>query len=188
MKIKGVLMSLLVFVIFLVFFPIEKANASVLFTSDVESEVIDRIDTNKRYYVVPADSPTMGINAIGSMHVGGLSLPVVLGTIENPGATSLKFHYSEENEKYRIQYPEFLNIGNIKIDKWISIPSSGSASWNEERYADYWTITPIDGGYTIQAEDNRYLNYRKTISSWDKPMTIVEISDKKSVWKLVPAS
>ncbi|HDR7706399.1 TPA: hypothetical protein QCX91_004047 [Bacillus thuringiensis] len=186
MKIKGVLMSLLVFIIFLGFFPMEKANASILFASDVEKELIDRIDPNKRYYVVPADSPTKGINAISSMHVGRLSFPVVLGTIENPGATSLKFHYSEENKKYRIQYPEFWNFGSIKIDKWISIPSSGSADWNEEKYAHYWTITPADGGYTIQAEDNRYLNYKEIISSWDKPATIVEISDKKSVWKLIP--
>ncbi|PEA81006.1 hypothetical protein COL60_27780 [Bacillus pseudomycoides] len=182
MKIKGVLMSLLVFVIFLGFLPIEKANASV--SSDVEKELVDRIDVNKRYFVVPADSPTKGINAISSMLVGRLSLPVVLGTVENPGATSLKFHYSEENKKYRIEYPEFLIIDNIKIDKWISY--NHSLSWNEERLAHYWTITPVEGGYTIQAEDNGYLNYREIISSWDKPATIVEVSDKKSVWKLIP--
>ncbi|PEY31969.1 hypothetical protein CN354_22425 [Bacillus cereus] len=182
MKSKGVLMSLLVFVIFLGFFPIEKASASV--SSDLVKEVVDRIDTNKRYYLVPTDSPTMGINAIESRFVGRLSFPVVLGTVEKPGATSLKFHYSEENKKYRIQYPEFMIIGNIKIDKWISY--NHNLSWNEERFANYWTITPVEGGYAIQAEDNGYLNYREIISSWGKPATVVEVSDKKSTWKLIP--
>ncbi|PDZ12740.1 hypothetical protein COL32_08635 [Bacillus pseudomycoides] len=185
MRAKGVLISFLVLITFLGFLPIEKASASA--SSNSVNEVADRIDTNKRYYLVTADSQTLGISALQSLlaqrHFCHVAL--VRGT-----GTSLKFYYSEENGKYRIQSPDFMIVGNTKIAKWISYsPESSLLDWDITHFS-YWTITPVEGGYTIQAEDNGYLNYREVIPEGgsSRPGIFAEVSDKKLVWKLVPAS
>ncbi|PEJ31293.1 hypothetical protein [Bacillus pseudomycoides] len=183
MKIKGVLMSLLVFVIFLGFFPIEKASASV--SSDSVNEVGDRIDTSKNYYIVPADLPTRGL-IFRPLHNSPLNVLVSSHgkTVENPSGTPVKLHFSEENKKYRIEMPTNFIIGR-PVSYWF-YASGNSVSLNWEKDASYWDIIPVEGGYTIQAEGG-YLSYKDVFSSMNGPLTTTYLGKEEVVWKLVPA-
>ncbi|MGH1146254.1 hypothetical protein [Bacillus pseudomycoides] len=179
MKIKGVLISLLVFVIFSGFFPIEKASASVL--SDSVNEVGDRIDTSKNYYIVPADSPTRGLI---SHLLYNTTLPVLVSshgkTVENPSADPVKLHFSEENKKYRIEMPVAM-LGSYWIRAW-----GNGVNFSTEKDAAYWDITPVEGGYTLQAEGG-YLNYKEVEFAMHGPRTRTYLGKEEVVWKLVPA-
>lgn len=175
MKIKGVLISLLVLVISLGFLPTEKANASVL--SNPVNEVGDRIDTSKNYYIVPADSPTRGLESHQSFNF----LPFLVvssrgNTVEKPAATPMKLYFSEENKKYRIG----MSYGSLLIDNHLRFMVF-------EKDAAYWTITPVEGGYTLQAEGG-YLGYKDIESPMYGPLTRAYLGKEKVVWKLVPAS
>ena len=94
----------------------------------------------------------------------------------------VKLHYSEENKKYRIEM--FVKIISHNASTWFT--KGLWPSINNEQFASYWTIRPVDGGYTIQAEDNRYLSYHTVELS--KTWTTATLSTEKVVWKLVPAS
>ncbi|PFZ12296.1 hypothetical protein COL60_05830 [Bacillus pseudomycoides] len=175
MRIKGVLISFLVLITFLGFLPIEKASASV--SSNPVNEVGDRIDTSKNYYIARADNPNIGLyfpwySSIMNMQYFQFSAP----------GDPVKLHYSEENKKYRIEM--FVKIISHNASTWFT--KDLWPSINNEQFASYWTIRPVDGGYTIQAEDNRYLSYHTV--EWGKIWTTATLSTEKVVWKLVPAS
>ncbi|MED4654823.1 hypothetical protein [Bacillus pseudomycoides] len=174
MKIKGVLISLLVLVISLGFLPTEKASASV--SSDLVNEVGDRIDTSKNYYIVPADSPTRGLDSHQAFNFFPFLVVSSRGnTVENPSGIPMTLHFSEENKKYRIGMP----YGPHWIDNNLRfIPF--------EKDAAYWTITPVEGGYTLQAEGG-YLDYKESESPMYGPITRAYLGKEKVVWKLVPA-
>ncbi|WP_439873382.1 hypothetical protein ACSLGG_01395 (plasmid) [Bacillus mycoides] len=181
MKSKGVLISFLVLVTFLGFLPIEKASASV--SSNSVNEVEDRIDTSKNYYIVPAVSPTRGLEAHPSFnHLPFLVVSSRGNTVENPVAAPMKLYFSEENKKYRIGVPyQFPKIGLYYY--WID---NGLGFSPSEKDAIYWTITSVEGGYTLQAEGG-YLDY-KEIDSLYGLITRACLGKEKVVWKLVPAS
>ncbi|WP_255287419.1 hypothetical protein [Bacillus pseudomycoides] len=182
MKIKGVLISFLVLVTFLGFSLIEKASASV--SSDSVNEVGDRIDTSKNYYIVPADSPTRGLRYHESLNYYPFLVVSSRGnTVENPSAASMKLYFSEENKKYRIGMPfPFPKIGFI--DYWLDSNLKFNPS---EKDAAYWTITPVEGGYTLQAEGG-YLDYKEIESTMYGPLTRACLGKEKVVWKLLPVS
>ncbi|MGG3528693.1 hypothetical protein COM13_19305 [Bacillus pseudomycoides] len=183
MRIKGVLISFLVLITFLGFLPIEKASASV--SSDSVNEVGDRIDTSKNYYIVPADSPTRGL-IFRLLH--NSTLPVLVSshgkTVEKPSADPMKLHFSEENNKYRIEYS--MNFIERSISYWFQARGNG-VGFNWEKDASYWDIIPVEGGYTIQSEGG-YLYYKNVESSMNGPLTCAYLGQEKVVWKLVPAS
>ncbi|WP_257151668.1 hypothetical protein [Bacillus pseudomycoides] len=177
MKIKGVLISFLVLVTFSGFLPIEKASASV--SSDSVNEVGDRIDTSKNYYIVPADSPTRGLESHQSLNF----FPFVVvssrvNTVENPSGIPMKLHFSEENKKYRIEMSSG-SFGSLWIDNHLGFMPF-------EKYAVYWTITPVEGGYTLQSEGG-YLDYEEVESPMYGPITRAYLGKEKVVWKLVSA-
>ncbi|PFZ12294.1 hypothetical protein COL60_05820 [Bacillus pseudomycoides] len=183
MKIKGVLISLLVLVISLGFLPTEKANASV--SSNPVNEVGDRIDTSKNYYIVPVDSPTKGLRFF-LLH--NSLLPVLLspvgGTIEKPLANPVKLHFSEDSKKYRVEM--LVNFMGRPASYWFH-STGGSVNFigSEKDIVD-WTITPVEGGYTFQAEGG-YLYFEDIISPMNGPLTRTYLGEKEVVWKLVPA-
>lgn len=183
MKIKEVLMLLLVFVIFLGFLPIEKVNASV--SSDSVNEIVNGIDTSKNYYIVPADSPTRGLifrplrnsplNVLVSSHGN---------TVEKPSANPVKLHFSEENKKYRIEMP----VNFIRpVSYWFWAWGSSVLLDLQEKNATYWTITSVEGGYTLQVESG-YLSYKDVFSPMNGPLITTYLGKEEIVWKLVPAS
>ncbi|MBD5798659.1 hypothetical protein BHU24_26255 [Bacillus pseudomycoides] len=178
-------MSLLVFVIFLGFLPIEKANASV--SSDSVSEIVNRIDTSKNYYIVPADLPTRGL-VFRPLHNSPLHVLVSSHskTVENPSETPVKLHFSEENKKYRIEMPTNFIIGR-PVSYWFSAWGSSVSLDEQEKNATYWTITSVEGGYTLQAESG-YLYYEDVVLSMNGPITMTYLGKEEVVWKLVPAS
>ncbi|MGH1146255.1 hypothetical protein [Bacillus pseudomycoides] len=181
MKFKGLFMSLLVFVIFLGFLPIKKANASV--SSDSVSEIVNRIDTSKNYYIVPADLPTRGLDSHPALNFYPFLVVSSRGnTVEKPGA-AMKLHFSEENKKYLIGVPYTMPPNLERGYLWIS---NNLFFGPDEKYAIYWTITPVEGGYTLQVEGG-YLNYEDYESPYG-PLTIACLGKEKVVWKLVPAS
>ncbi|PFL18116.1 hypothetical protein COJ26_30885, partial [Bacillus thuringiensis] len=61
---------------------------------------------------------------------------------------------------------------------------SGLGFSPSEKDAIYWTITSVEGGYTLQAEGG-YLNY-KDIEVTNGPITRAYLGKEKVVWKLVP--
>ncbi|MEH6978725.1 MULTISPECIES: hypothetical protein [Bacillus] len=180
MRIKGVLISFLALITFLGFSPIEKASAS-----DSVNEVGNRIDTSKNYYIVPADLPTRGLifrplsNSVLSVQVSPIG-----NTVEKPSATPVKLHFSEKNQKYRIGMP--MNIMGNHGSFWFWASGNGVYFDWQENNATYWTITPVEGGYTIQAED-RYLYYKDVISPMHGPLTVAHLGKEEVVWKLVSA-
>ncbi|MGG3651063.1 hypothetical protein ABES36_06115 [Bacillus pseudomycoides] len=176
MRIKGVLISFLVLVTFLGFLPIEKASASV--SPNSVNEVGDRIDTSKNYYIVPADSPTKGLRY--RLLFGARLHELVVGSQGDP----MKLHFSEENNKYRIE--DSVNWIRGPISYWFST-SDNSVYFGGEENAAYWTITPVEGGYTLQAEGG-YLKYENIESPMHGPLTRACLGKEKVVWKLVPAS
>lgn len=182
MKSKEALISFLVLVIFLGFLSIEKASASV--SSNPLNEVADRIDTSKNYYIVPADLPTRGLSHHPALNFFPFLVVSSRGnTVGKPGATSMKLHFSEENKKYRIgmpyTMPPKMELGYL----WVS---SNLFFGLDEKDVIYWTITPVEGGYTLQAEGG-YLNYKEIESPYG-PITRACLGKEKVVWKLVPAS
>ncbi|PED69691.1 hypothetical protein CON97_23665 [Bacillus pseudomycoides] len=181
MRIRGVLISFLVLITFLGFSPIEKASASV--SSDSVNEVGDRIDTNKNYYIVPADSPTRGLRSHQSLNYYPFLVVSSRGnTVEKPSTASMKLYFSEENKKYRIGMPfPFPKIGFI--DYWLDSNLRFNPS---EKYAVYWTITPVEGGYILQSEGG-YLDYEEVESPMYGPITRAYLGKEKVVWKLVSA-
>ncbi|EEM13325.1 MULTISPECIES: hypothetical protein [Bacillus] len=184
MNIKGVLMFLLVFVIFLGFLPMEKANASA--SSDLVNEIVNKIDTSKNYYIVPADSPTRGL-IFRPLHNSPLNVLVSShgNTVENPSANPVKLHFSEENKKYRIEMP--INLMGRPVSYWFwAWGSSVFLDW-QEKNATYWTITSVEGGYTLQVESG-YLSYKDVVSPMHGSLITTYLSKEEVVWKLVPAS
>ncbi|PEO89166.1 hypothetical protein CN571_13515 [Bacillus pseudomycoides] len=184
MRIKGVLISFLVLVTFLGFLPIEKASASV--SPNSVNEVGERIDTSKNYYIVPADSPTRGL-IFRPLHNSPLSVLVSRdgNTVENPSADPVKLHFSEENKKYRIEMPR--NFMGSPNSFWFwAWGNSVLFDW-QEKNATYWTITSVEGGYTLQVESG-YLSYKDVFSSMNGPLTKTYLGKEEVVWKLVPAS
>ncbi|PEK59413.1 hypothetical protein [Bacillus pseudomycoides] len=180
MKIKGVLISLLVLVISLGFLATEKASASV--SSNLVNEVGDRIDTSKNYYIVPADSPTRGLSYLESFNFfPSLVVSLRSNTVENPSGIPMKLYFSEENKKYRIGtlYP-MPGLPYYWVDSHLYLGPG-------EEDAVYWTITPVEGGYTLQAEGG-YLDYKEAESHKYGPITRAYLGKKEVVWKLVPAS
>ena len=174
MRIRGVLISFLVLITFLGFSPIEKASASV--SSDSVNEVGDRIDTNKNYYIVPADSPTRGLDSHQSFNFFPFLVVSSRGnTVEKPAATPMKLHFFEENKKYR--------IGTPYDSSWID---NNLRFMPFEKDTAYWTITPVEGGYTLQAEGG-YLDYKEIESPMYGPTTRAYLGKEKVVWKLVLA-
>ncbi|MEB3057435.1 hypothetical protein [Bacillus pseudomycoides] len=186
MKIKGVLISLLVLVISLGFLATEKASASVSVSSNLVNEVGDRIDTSKNYYIVPADSPTKGLRFF---LLPNSLLPVLLspvgGTIEKPLANPVKLHFSEDSKKYRVEM--FVNIMGRSASYWFHSTGGSVKFIGSEKDIVDWTITPVEGGYTFQAEGG-YLYYEDVISPMNGPLTCTYLGKKEVVWKLVPAS
>ncbi|MFK4480901.1 hypothetical protein [Bacillus sp. RC206] len=183
MKIKGVLMSLLVLVIFLGFLPMEKANASV--SSDSVNEIVNKIDISKNYYIVLADSPTRGLifRLLPNSPLGVL-VSSYGNTVENPSANPVKLHFSEENKKYRIEMST--NFMGRPVSHWFQALGNG-VYLNWEKDASYWDITPVEGGYTIQAESG-YLYYKDVVSPMYGPLTKTYLGKEEIVWELVPAS
>ncbi|MED4654569.1 hypothetical protein COM13_29055 [Bacillus pseudomycoides] len=182
MRIKGVLISFLVLVTFLGFLPIEKASASV--SPNSVNEVGDRIDTSKEYYIVPADSPTRGLTSHPALNFYPFLVVSSRGnTVEKPSGTSMKLHFSEENKKYRIGKSYTMPPKQERGYLWVS---SNLFFGLEEKNVIYWTITPVEGGYTLQAEGG-YLNYKEYESPYG-PLTRACLDKEKVVWKLVPAS
>ncbi|WP_242270040.1 hypothetical protein [Bacillus cereus group sp. BfR-BA-01408] len=173
MKSKGALRSFLVLVILLGFLPIEKASASV--SSNPLNEVANQIDTSKNYYIVPADSPTKGLRF---RLLFGARIHVLVGSQGDP----MKLHFSEENKKYRIE--DSVNWIKGPISYWFST-SDDSVYFGGEENAAYWTITPVEGGYTLQAEGG-YLKYENIESPMYGPLTMTYLGKEKVVWKLVP--
>lgn len=173
MKSKGALISFLVLVILLGFLPIEKASASV--SSNPLNEVANQIDTSKNYYIVPADSPTKGLRF---RLLFGARIHVLVGSQGDP----MKLHFSEENKKYRIE--DSVNWIKGSISYWFST-SDDSVYFGGEENAAYWTITPVEGGYTLQAEGG-YLKYENIESPMYGPLTMTYLGKEKVVWKLVP--
>ncbi|CAM4358340.1 hypothetical protein CN575_29735 [Bacillus wiedmannii] len=180
MKSKGALISFLVLVILLGFLPIEKASASV--SSNPLNEVANQIDTSKNYYIVPADLPTRGLSTHTSPRYFFPSLVVssLSNTVEEPSGTPMKLLFSEEKKKYHIGMLYPFPVKGL-IDHFIT--RSGDIHWIEEYAAD-WIITPVEGGYTLQAEGG-YLNY-KDIEVTNGPITRAYLGKEKVVWKLVP--
>lgn len=175
MRIKGLLISFLVLVTFLGFLPIERASASV--SSNSVNEVGDQIDTSKNYYIVPADSPTKGLRF---RLLFGARIHVLVGSQGDP----MKLHFSEENKKYRIE--DSVNWIKGPISYWFST-SDDSVYFGGEENAAYWTITPVEGGYTLQAEGG-YLKYENIESPMHGPLTMTYLGKEEVVWKLVPVS
>ncbi|HFK1471284.1 hypothetical protein ACQVOU_25890 [Bacillus pacificus] len=173
MKSKGALISFLVLVILLGFLPIEKASASV--SSNPLNEVANQIDTSKNYYIVPADSPTKGLRF---RLLFGARIHVLVGSQGDP----MKLHFSEENKKYRIE--DSVNWIKGPISYWFST-SDDSVYFGGEENAAYWTITPVEGGYTLQTEGG-YLKYENIESPMYGPLTMTYLGKEKVVWKLVP--
>ncbi|MEI3895983.1 MULTISPECIES: hypothetical protein [Bacillus] len=182
MKSKGVLISFLVLVTFLGFLPIEKASASV--SSNSVNEVEDRIDTSKNYYIVPADLPTRGLGSHRSFNfLPSLVVAPSLGnTVEKPNGARMKLVFSEEKKKYHIGMP-YPMPGIGLVDHFIEGGGGLYISLGEQ-YAVDWIITPVEGGYTLQAEGG-YLNY-KDIEVTNGPITRAYLGKEKVVWKLVP--
>jgi hypothetical protein len=180
MKSKGALISFLVLVILLGFLPIEKASASV--SSNPLNEVANQIDTSKNYYIVPADLPTRGLSTHKSPRYFFPSLVVssLSNTVEEPSGTPMKLLFSEEKKKYHIGMLYPFPVKGL-IDHFIT--RSGDIHWIEQYAAD-WIITPVEGGYTLQAEGG-YLNY-KDIEVTNGPITSAYLGKEKVVWKLVP--
>ncbi|ENQ3114201.1 hypothetical protein P5757_26790 [Bacillus tropicus] len=185
MKSKGVLISFLVLVTFLGFLPIEKASASV--SSNSVNEVEDRIDTSKNYYIVPADLPTRGLGSHRSLNfLPSLVVAPSLGnTVEKPNGARMKLVFSEEKKKYQIGMP-YPMPGRGLVNQFIQIIGEGSLyiSFGDKYGAD-WIITPVEGGYILQAEGG-YLNYKDIESSMYGPITRAYLGKEKVVWKLVP--
>ncbi|PDY43976.1 hypothetical protein CN680_17355 [Bacillus pseudomycoides] len=180
MKIKDVLISFLVLVTFLGFLPIEEASASVSF--DSVNEVGDRIDTSKNYYIVLADSPTRGLSYLESFNFfPSLVVSSRSNTVENPPGIPMKLYFSEENKKYRIGtlYP-MPGLPYYWVDSHLYLRPG-------EEGAVYWTITPVEGGYTLQAEGG-YLDYKEVESHKYGPITRAYLGKEKVVWKLVSTS
>ncbi|MEH6978724.1 MULTISPECIES: hypothetical protein [Bacillus] len=182
MKIKGILISFLVLVTFLGFLPIEKASASV--SSDSVNEVGDRIDTSKNYYITPADSPTRGLSSQNSFNfLPSLVVSSRSNTVEKPSGIPMKLHFSEENQKYRIGMPYTMPPKMELSYLWVS----SYLFFGPDKNAAYWTITPVEGGYTLQAEGG-YLDYKEIESPMYGPTTRAYLGKEKVVWKLVPVS
>jgi len=179
-KFKGLLLSFLVLVTLLGFSPIEKASAST--PSDSVDVLVERIDTSKNYYIVPADLPTRGLSTHTSPRYFFPSLVVssLSNTVEEPSGTPMKLLFSEEKKKYHIGMLYPFPVKGL-IDHFIT--RSGDIHWIEEYAAD-WIITPVEGGYTLQAEGG-YLNY-KDIEVTNGPITRAYLGKEKVVWKLVP--
>ncbi|MGG5737572.1 hypothetical protein [Bacillus cereus group sp. IBL03679] len=182
MKSKGALISFLVFVILLGFLPIEKASASV--SSNPLNELADRIDTSKNYYIVPADLPTRGLSSRPSLNFSPSLVVSSLGnTVEKPSEARMKLVFSEEKKTYHIGMP-YPMPGIGLVDQFIG---SSLHLILGEQYAADWTITPVEGGYILQAEGG-YLDYKDGESPLYGPLTFARLGKEKVVWKLVPAS